>query len=147
MTNHQKLNFFQTFNAMRIFLSMYLDRHKSSDLSVILSSLRLFKDNSDWKENPTTWDPAAWDDWMRGVNKTFNDFNINKKPQDLLYDVEFAFLCMKNYVQLFYEEIPYEVLGDILKFLDDRKRSWPDWEVAVDHSIQETYALDEPLQR
>lgn len=145
MTSDQKLNFLQTFNAMRIFLSMYLDQKESSDLSIILSSLRLFKDSFDWRENPMTWDPAAWDDWMRGVYKTLNDLNIKKKPKDLLYDTELAFLCMKNYLQLFYEEIPYEVLSDILKCLDDRKRSWPIWEISVNHSINETYSLDESL--
>lgn len=146
------LTFFQTFNAMRIFLSMYLDKHKSADLAIVLSSLRLFKDQDDWKENPVTWDSAAWQDWMDGVHKTLYDLNIQKDPKELVYDSWTAFLCLKNYLQLFYNEIPYEILGKILDLLNSVKEGdinnkiWLDWLSAIHHALHETYELDEPLQ-
>ncbi len=148
---NKKLTFFQTFNAMRIFLSMYFDKHRSSDLGIILSSLRLFKDKSNWKENPTTWDPAAWEDWMDGVEKTLYDLGIQKNSKEIDYTPWVAFLCMKNYLQLFYDEISYEIIGEILVLLNSVKENsvnnivWFDWLTAINHAINETYELDEPL--
>ena len=152
MTN-KTLTFFQAFNAARTFLSMYLDKHKSADLAIILSSLRLFKDQDDWKENPVTWDPAAWQDWMDGVNKTLRDLNIQEDPKELIYSPWVAFLCLKNYLQLFYNEIPYDIIGEILNLLNSVKEGvtnnkiWLDWLKAINHAIYETYELDEPLQQ
>ena len=147
----KKLSFFQNFNAMRIFLSMYFNQTRSADIGIILSSLRLFKDRLDWKENLSTWDPAAFQDWMNGVNKTLQDLDIKQDPRNIEYDQVTAFLCMKNFLLLFYKEIPYEDIGTILHMLNIAKYTkknivWSQWLLAIHHSINKTYPLDKPLE-
>lgn len=142
-----QLFFLQNFNAMRIFLHLYIEKYPSVDLTVILASLHVFKDNPDWKENPLTWDPAAWDDWMNGVYKTLKDMNIQQDPKNIIYDENLSFLCMTNFLYLFYQEIPYEDVGNLLARLNDATQStsddiWNMWLQAVNHSIHDTFLLD-----
>lgn len=146
----KQLTFFQTFNAMRIFLSLYYDRTHADNIGMLLGALRLFKDSEDWRENPATWDSAAWEDWMDGVHKTMQDLGITQNPKLIIYNDEIVFLCIKNYLQLFYDQFPFPDIGIILEYLKNSKHisSDPIWQQllqAIDHSINETYPLDTPL--
>ena len=119
---------------------------------MLLGGLRLFKDHQDWRENPTTWDSAAWEDWMDGVNKTLKDLSITQNPKKVLYDEQIAFLCMQNYLQLFYDQFPFSDIGIILKNLKKSEHTpsdptWQQWLQAIKHSINETYPLDTPLTK
>lgn len=145
-----RLSFLQNFNSMRIFLSIYFDQTESADVGVLLSSLRLFKDKPDWQENLSTWDPAAFQDWMNGVNKTLYDLNIQTDPQKMFYDEWTSFLCMKNFLLLFYQEIPYDDIGNILQKLDTVQQNknnivWLEWLQAINLSINNRHLLDQPL--
>lgn len=148
------LSFIEAFNAMRFFLSLYLQSNKSADIAILLSSLRLFKDKPDWEKNPTTWDHAAWDDWVNGVNKTLKDLQIPQDYKNVLYDEWIAFLCMKNYLSLFYQEISYEDIKILLTKLNSIQNTenknndmWNLWLQAINFSLHDTYSLDRPLNR
>jgi hypothetical protein len=143
----KKLTFFQTFNAMRIFLSMQYDKAQSDHIGTICGSLNLWKKKPDWKENPDTFDPTAWKDWLKSVSKTLHDFNINRNPKTIIFNEEIAFICMQNYLQCFYDQTPWEDVGIILENLKNSEQidtdpTWQQWLQAVDHSINETYELD-----
>ena len=100
-----------------------------------------------WKENPMTWDSAAWDDWMNGINKTMKDLAIKENPKNILYTEEDAFLCLKNYLDLFYHQVPFLDVGKILFLLkntehDKNNLVWKEWKIAIQHAINSTYELD-----
>jgi hypothetical protein len=52
-----------TFNAMRLFLEEYYQRTQSEGIAGLLGDLRALPDGK-----PV--DPAAWDDWIRCVERT-----------------------------------------------------------------------------
>jgi hypothetical protein len=69
---------------------------------------------------------------MAGVHKTFNDLQIKANPQTFLYNEWLAFLCMKNYLELFYQEIPFEDVKIILQHINSVKphkdnKEWQHW--------------------
>ena len=61
----EKITEKQAFQAMVLFLEGYYERTKSDDVGAILSDLILLEDGN-------TADPAAWDDWMKGVHKVLS---------------------------------------------------------------------------
>lgn len=144
---YKSLTLFQAFNAMRVFLNLYFDKTKADDIAILLGGLHLSNNHYDWKENPQTWDSAAWDDWMDGVHKTLQDMKVDQDPKEFIYDEWIAFLCMKNYLQLFYDQVPFQDVNQLLKFLNEIQRvdtnvEWKQWLLAINHSIHETYELD-----
>lgn len=60
-----KLTSQQAFKAMVLFLENLYERTKSDDVGGLLGDLILLNDD-------ITADPAAWDDWMKCVNKVLN---------------------------------------------------------------------------
>ena len=143
----KKITFIQAFNAMRIFLSMEYHRTKSENLGTLSGSLNLWTDKDDWKENPETFDPAAWDDWMTGVERTFQNLGYKEDPKNSFYDEELAFLCMKNYLQVFNEQFEWQDVAMLLSRLNNVQHVqndflWQEWLKAIKYSITETYALD-----
>jgi len=149
MTN-KKLTLLQTFNAMRVFLSLYQDKTHDEDIAILLGGLHLFQDRPDWEKNPTTWDSAAWEDWMDGVHKTLSDLQIKQSPKTYIYNEVTAFLCMKNYLELFYNQVPFTGVKNVLKVINKidpviNNSNWKEWENAVNHAFNKTYALDQPL--
>lgn len=142
-----KLTFFQTFNAMRIYLTSYFEKTGAADIAILLSGLKLDSSRPNWKEDLWTWDQAMFEDWMDGVNKTLKDLNIQENPNQKLYDEWTAFLCMKNYLQLLYEQIPFDDVRDVLKVLQNVKHSsdnleWLHWLDCIQNSIkQEPYII------
>lgn len=150
MINKENLNLLQAYNAMRIFLSLYHEKASKEDIAMLLGGLRLFKDKEDWQENPETWDSPAWQDWMDGVNKTLQDLDIKQDPKAILYDDTMAYLCMKNYLQLLYNQFPFENIQELLKIMASSMRVesdaiWQAWLQAMKHAKHETYSLDLPL--
>ncbi len=138
----QSLTMFQNFNAMRIYLTSYFKKTNDEDIGLLLSGLMLSSNFSDWRENPRTWDPVAWDDWMCGVNKTLHDKKIKQDPLIMLYDEQIAFLCMKNYLHLFYKQISFEGVGDILKIInaiqiESKTQAWHDWVLCVQAAVDQ----------
>ncbi len=71
-----KITFIKAFNAMRIFFQMQYDQTNSEHIGTLCGDFNLWKDKPDWKENPDTFDPSAWQDWMYGVNKLMHNTNI-----------------------------------------------------------------------
>ena len=67
--HYKNLTMFQNFNAMRMYMTEYFEETKDEDIGLLLSGMKLSNDADDWRENPQTWDAAAWDDWMEGVKK------------------------------------------------------------------------------
>jgi hypothetical protein len=89
---------------------------------------------------------------MNGVNKTLHDLNVKEDPKKILYDSWISFMCMKNFLLLFYQEIPYEDIDKILQMLNSAKQTsnnpiWNQWILATNYSINETYPLDQPLTK
>ena len=93
----QKLTFFQTFNAMRIYLTSYFKKTNAPDIAILLSGLKLDSSRPNWKENLWTWDQAMFEDWMDGVNKTLQD--LNKKLS--FFDLNFNFLANGSVNEVF----------------------------------------------
>lgn len=63
----------QAFEAMRKFLEGYYERTSSDDIGSLLGDIQFFSDNS-------TADPAAWDDWVKCIQKVLSkEKTINKK--------------------------------------------------------------------
>jgi len=144
---NKKLTLYQTFNAMRVFLNLYCERNKADDITMLLGGLHLANNSNDWQENPRTWDPPAWEDWMDGVNKTLQDLHIQEDPKKILYDEHTAFLCMKNYLQLFYNQFSYDDIKQVLNLLQSAQQNsnnavWNIWLLSIQHSMNETYELD-----
>jgi hypothetical protein len=52
----------QAFKAMAIFLERFYERTQSDDVGGLLGDMML-------RKNGTTADPAAWEDWMKSVQK------------------------------------------------------------------------------
>ncbi len=135
----KNLSFFQTFNAMRIFLSLCYEKRNENNIGMLLGGLRFFKDNQDWRENPVTWDPA----WMDGVNKTMQDLKINKNPKLITYNDEMVYFCIKNYLQLLHDQFPFSDVGVVLENLKNAKHIasdsiWQQLQNAINHFINET---------
>ena len=55
----------QAFEAMVLFLESFYERTNSDDVAVLLGQLMILEDGE-------TADPAAWHDWMSGVQKVLN---------------------------------------------------------------------------
>lgn len=144
---NKKINLYQTFNAMRVFLNLYCENHQADDIAMLLGGLHLANNTEDWQENPRTWDPPAWEDWIDGVNKTLYDLNIQKNPKEILYDEWMAFMCMKNYLQLFYNQFSYSDIKNVLILVESVQQStsnivWNMWLQSIQHSVNNTYKLD-----
>lgn len=143
-----KLNLFETFNSMRIFLRDYWNKTDDEDIALILSGMQLVKDRIDWKENPETWDPPAWSDWMNGVNQTLKDLKVNTNPKRVIFNEETAFLCMKNYLQLFYNQFPFEGVKNILIIINKinpeemNTHLWLHWLSCIKYATEKPYDLD-----
>lgn len=144
---HIQLTFIQTFNAMRIFFNMRYGKTHSDQIGTLCGDYNLWKDKPNWKENPETFDPAAWRDWMKAVHQTLQEFKIDQDPKKMLFDEEIAFLCVEHCLQAFYEHTPWE---DIHNFYNELKYAkhiesdliWNEWLQAIDHAVHETYELD-----
>lgn len=52
----------QALKAMAIFLERFYERTQSDDVGGLLGDMML-------RENGTTADPAAWEDWIKSVQK------------------------------------------------------------------------------
>ena len=50
----------KAYQAAEAFLDMCFFRNFADDLGSLLGGMRLFKNQSDWKENPQTFDPRLW---------------------------------------------------------------------------------------
>lgn len=136
---------------MRIFLDMYYEQTKSEDIGGLLGGLQLCTDIPNWENNLTTWDEAAWQDWMDGIQKTMLDHKITADPKSLIYNKELAYDCMKNYLELFFMQVPFPDIGKIVWMLNNAKHInddpvWNAWQQAINHSIDKTWPLDNPLQ-
>jgi hypothetical protein len=139
--NYQ-LTMFQNFNTMRIYLTNYFQKTKDDDIGLLLSGLMLSNNFSDWRENSRTWDPPAWDDWMAGVNKTLKDLGLEQNSKKILYDEKMAFLCMKNYLQIFYKQFSFDGVGNILTQISaievsSNTQGWKDWLSCVQAAIDQ----------
>lgn len=111
---------FQNFNTMRLYMINYFHDTNDDDIGLLLSGMTLSNDTPDWREKPRTWDPPAWDDWMEGVHKTLHDLKITvQDPLTYTYDEQMAFLCMKNYLNLFYAQIKFEGVKNILAIINN----------------------------
>lgn len=142
-----KLTFLEVFNVMRTFFNIKYDETECEDLNIIVSSFRLWFDEFNEKGDPSTRDPAAWEDWIDAIEKTMKDMNITKDYRKLIYDEELAFLCVKNYLFLFFSMFHYEGVGRILKKVEESKHVdsdpiWNDWLRAINHVKNGTYELD-----
>jgi hypothetical protein len=129
-----QLTMFQNFNAMRFYMTVYFETTKDEDIGLLLSGFMLSTKHLNWKENILTWDAAAWEDWMAGVNKTLKDMNLlGQDPMKIKYDERMSFLCMKNYLNIFYEEIKFEGVNNILKIINAidignlKDKEWIHW--------------------
>ena len=142
LTFKYQLTMFQNFNALRVYLTTYFEKTKNNDIGLLLSGLMLSSNFSDWRENPRTWDPPAWDDWMAGVHKTLKDLGCQQDPFTALYDEQMAFLCMKNYLQLFYNQFSFDGVGNILKQINaveiaSNSQGWKDWLSCVQAALDQ----------
>ena len=141
--HYKKLTMFQNFNAMRMYMTGYFEETKDEDIGLLLSGMKLSNDTDDWRENLRTWDAAAWDDWMEGVKKTLYEDNIAQDPKKFLYNEQQAFLCMKNYLQLFYKEVAFEGIKNILNIINTIKigaaadENWIYWLACVQAAIDQ----------
>lgn len=139
-----QLTMFQNFNAMCIYMTAYFEKTKHEDIGLLLSRFMLSTSHNNWKVDIRTWDAAAWEDWMAGVNKTLQDFNIQtQNPLTLQYTPEMAFWCMKNYLNIFYEEIKFEDVKNILTIINAvdinniQDKSWLFWLECVQAAIDQ----------
>lgn len=64
----EKLTILEAYCAMRLFLDNYYNLTRSDDIGALLSDLILL--NNDAQKSA---DPAAWKDWMVGVNKILSE--------------------------------------------------------------------------
>ncbi|MBP9764965.1 hypothetical protein KBD08_01380 [Candidatus Babeliales bacterium] len=145
--NHKTLStlsWYQNFNATRTYMNEYFLSTQDKDIGLLLTDLMLSTHHTDWKVNLQTWDPPAWQDWMAGVNKTLQDFNIDSQdPLTLLYSPEMAFWCMKNYLNIFYEEITFEGVRNILQIINSvdignkQDKSWLFWLDCMQAAIEQ----------
>jgi len=127
---------------MRIYLTSYFKKTNAPDIAILLSGLKLDSSRPNWKEDLWTWDQAMFEDWMDGVNKTLQDLNIKDDPKKILYDENMAFLCLRNYLQSFYEQIPFGDIKEILKILHSIKQSpenheWQHWLDCIHNAIKQ----------
>lgn len=144
---YDRLTFFQVFNAMRQYLTSYLDIQENGDISILLSGLKLDTSRKNWKENLWTWDQAALEDWMSGVEKTLKDLHIKDDPKNVTYNEWTAFLCMKNYLQIFYEEVPFKDVAMLLKKINIVKqeaynKEWNHWLACVSYVVENEDKID-----
>ena len=61
----KKLTFLEAYEAMLTFLNNYYFNFGQDNLGSILSSIHL-------KDDGTTFDPAAWIDWLEAIEETIN---------------------------------------------------------------------------
>ena len=137
---YKNLSFFQIFNAMRQYLTSYLDIQENGDISVLLSALKLDTSRDDWRVKLWTWDEAIFDDWMRGVNKVLKDFGIDDSPQSVKYNEEMAFLCMKSFLNFFYDEVSYQDIAMVLKKINlannkNQSSEWRHWLSCIEYAV------------
>ena len=83
---------------------------------------------------------------MDGIHKTLQDLNIQQNPKLVSYDEKAAFLCMKNYLQLFYERIPFEGIGNILSIINQiipqsNSVSWNHWLACINAAIEQEFTI------
>ena len=142
--DHYQLTMFQNFNAMRIYMTAYFEETKDEDIGLLLSGMKLSSNFPDWRENPQTWDAVAWDDWMNGVKKTLQDMKLSDSdPLWITYNEQMAFLCMKNYLQLFYQEVAFEGVKNILKIINTVNvgskidKEWNYWLTCIQAAIDQ----------
>lgn len=142
-----KLTFLQVFDSMRTFLNIKYDETGSEDLNIIVSSFRLWVGELNGNGDPVTRDSAAWEDWIDAIEKTMKDLKITKDYRELIYDEELSFLCMRNYLFLFFNMFKFEDIGELLKIVNSSKcvesdPIWQDWMKAIKHVKNGTYELD-----
>jgi len=131
---------------MRMYMTKHFEKTRDDDIGLLLSGMKLSNNIEDWRENPRTWDSAAWDDWMEGVNKTLCDMHITQDPKKVLYDEQMAFLCMKNYLQIFYTQITFEGVKNILKIINATKidsdtPEWNSWLNCIQAAIDQEHDI------
>lgn len=82
----QKLTCLQAYQVMlRCFDTIYFQTY-NDDLGCMMSSAALYSID----QEPTTMDPAAWSDWMRGIKFILNDSSISWDTAQLTVDQAYA---------------------------------------------------------
>lgn len=142
-----RLTFLQTFNAMRTFLNMYYDQTQAIKIGVLAGGLNVWNKNFDSQIDPITFDPQAWDNWLKSVHQILINHNINVDPKEYIYDEDIGFLCMQNYFQSSYNQILWQDLKDLVEILKRAQHIefdpvWEQWLQAITHVLNNSYELD-----
>lgn len=61
----EKLTSKQAFQAMVLFLEGFYEHTKSDDIGALLGDLQILEDGN-------TVDPAAWEDWLKSIERVLN---------------------------------------------------------------------------
>lgn len=119
-----KLNTLQAFNAMTLYLDKYYFANLSDDLGSLLGGFQLFEEGS-------TWDPAAWHDWINSINRVLNKKNADKDTFTILQ----AFQIMTSFLEKYYELTSYDdiaaILSPLITFEKNQDFNAPEWKAWV----------------
>jgi|GEM_PF-5367574 hypothetical protein len=134
----QQLNLTQICIAAVAFLDKEYFTRYSDNLACCISDLALYRGAENWQEEPTTWDPAAWYDWLKVAGTTLGaDVSKNTLVSPLQgYHIMRAFVydyaCRLNYADM---KKLSATLDDANIELFQSSRLWKDWLLCVDAAL------------
>ncbi len=142
----KKLNLVQVFLATKAFLSKIYFNKYSDDLGSFLGEFSINKCKKDWQQDPETWDPSVWNDWMQSVHVVLNMENVN--VQFTIVSSLEAYFIMKNFVQKYAIKLSSDdliQLSNNLTLKDNQSFFWKDWLQCIDATITDRLTVDGSL--
>ncbi len=146
----KELNLVQVFVATKAFLCKEYFKCYSDELGIMHGNFAINKCKDRWQEEPETWDPAAWIDWMQAANQILNPDVAN--PAITKVTPLQGYQIMKKYIQNFAYEFEFQELIELFKKIDVDQYSdftktnyWKSWQLCVDATLENKLTPDGAL--
>lgn len=146
----KELNLAQIFVATKAFFGKIYFDHYSDELGIMHGGFAINKCKDDWQQEPETWDPSVWIDWMKAASAVLGVENINVALQ-LVSSLQ-GYQIMKTYLHNFAYAYEFQELITLFQQLDiDQKsdfqesQTWKEWMLCVNATLENRLTLDGSL--
>lgn len=144
------LNLAQVFVATKSFLGIKFFKSFSDGIDIIHGGFVINKCKENWQQEPETWDPSVWIDWMQASNEILSP-KITDPAVTLVSPLQ-GYKIMKRYIHNFAYEFKFKDLIELFQQLDIDQNSdfqesqiWKEWLLCVDATIENRLTLDGSL--
>ncbi len=147
---NKNLNLAQVFIIARAFLGKEYFKKYSDDLGIIHGDFIINTHKDRWQQEPETWDPAVWIDWMLAANQVLSPEIAD--PATTQVTALQGYQIMEKFIHNFAYEYEFQDLIELYKKIAIDKypdfakiNYWKSWILCVDAMLENKLTFDKSL--